>query len=53
MALVIREFETMVDETLQRIVNANIGITNIIPGSVIRTIIESLLNGFSVLFSIF
>lgn len=43
MALVIREFETMVDETLQRIVNANIGITNIIPGSVIRTIIESLL----------
>lgn len=43
MALVIREFETMVDETLQRIVNANIGITNIYPGSVIRTIIESLL----------
>lgn len=43
MALVIREFETMVDETLQRIVNANIGITNTIPGSVIRTIIESLL----------
>lgn len=43
MALVVREFETMVDETLQRIVNANIGITNIIPGSVIRTIIESLL----------
>lgn len=43
MALVTREFETMVDETLQRIVNANIGITNTIPGSVIRTIIESLL----------
>ena len=43
MPLVIREFETMVDETLQRIVDANIGITNTIPGSVIRTIIESLL----------
>lgn len=43
MPLIIREFETMVDETLQRIVNANIGITNTIPGSVIRTIIESLL----------
>lgn len=43
MPLVIRDFETMVDETLQRIVNANIGITNIIPGSVIRTIIESLM----------
>lgn len=43
MPLVTREFETMVDETLQRIVDANIGITNTIPGSVIRTIIESLL----------
>lgn len=43
MALIIREFETMVDETLQRIVNANIGITNTIPGSVIRTIIEALM----------
>lgn len=43
MPLIMREFETMVDETLQRIVNANIGITNTIPGSVIRTIIESLL----------
>lgn len=43
MPLIVREFETMVDETLQRIVNANIGITNTIPGSVIRTIIEALL----------
>lgn len=43
MSLVTREFETMVDETLQRIVNANIGITNVMPGSVIRTIIESIL----------
>lgn len=43
MALVIRDFETMVNETLQRIVDANIGITNTIPGSVIRTIIEALL----------
>lgn len=38
-----RDFETMVDDTLQRIVNANIGITNIAPGSVIRTIIEALM----------
>lgn len=43
MAIIMREFETMVNETLQRIVNANIGITNTMPGSVIRTIIESLL----------
>lgn len=43
MPLVNREFETMVNDTLQRIVDANIGITNTIPGSVIRTIIESLL----------
>jgi uncharacterized phage protein gp47/JayE len=43
MAMVIRDFETMVDETLQRIVNADIGITNIMPGSVIRTIVEALL----------
>lgn len=43
MALVMREFETMVDETLQRIVDANIGIKNTAPGSVIRTIIEALL----------
>ena len=43
MALVIREFETMVDDTLQRIVDANIGITNVLPGSVIRTIVEAIL----------
>ena len=43
MPLVTRDFNTMVDETLQRIVNANIGITNTFPGSVIRTIVESLL----------
>lgn len=43
MPLVVREFEPMVDETLQRIVNANIGITNTMPGSVIRTIVEALL----------
>lgn len=43
MPLVMREFETMVDETLQRIVDSNTGITNIMPGSVIRTIVESLL----------
>ena len=41
--LINREFETMIDETLSRIVNANIGITNIMPGSVIRTIVEALL----------
>lgn len=43
MPLITREFETMVDETLQRIVNANVGITNTMPGSVIRTIVESVL----------
>ena len=43
MALITRDFETMVDETLQRIVDANVGITNTIPGSVIRTIIEALM----------
>lgn len=43
MPLVIREFETIVEDTLQRIVNANVGITNTMPGSVIRTIVESLL----------
>lgn len=39
----IREFETMVEDTLQRIVDANIGITNIYPGSVVRTIVEAIL----------
>lgn len=39
----IREFETMVDETLQRIVGADIGITNVYVGSVIRTIIEAIM----------
>lgn len=39
----VREFETMVDETLQRIVNSNIGITNIYPGSVVRTLVEAIL----------
>lgn len=39
----IREFETMVDDTLQRIVGANIGITNVYVGSVIRTIIEAIM----------
>ena len=43
MPLVVRGFETMVDDTLKRIVDANVGITNIMPGSVIRTIIESVL----------
>lgn len=43
MAIVTREFETMVDDTLQRIVDANAGITNIMPGSVVRTIVEALL----------
>ena len=39
----VREFETMVDETLQRIVDANVGITNVFAGSVIRTIVENIL----------
>ena len=40
---IVREFETMVDDTLQRIVDANVGITNTYPGSVIRTIVEAIL----------
>lgn len=39
----VREFENMVEDTLQRIVDADIGITNIYAGSVIRTIIEAIL----------
>lgn len=39
----VREFETMVDETLQRIVDANVGITNVFAGSIVRTIVENIL----------
>lgn len=40
----IKEFDQMVADTLQAIVNADVGITNTSPGSVIRTIVESILD---------
>lgn len=43
MALVERTLDEMVEGTLTRIVNANIGITNTSPGSVVRTIIEAIM----------
>lgn len=39
----VREFETMVEDTLQRIIDADVGITNVFAGSVIRTIVENIL----------
>lgn len=42
MAVQVKEFETMVQDTLRRIVNST-KITNTVPGSVVRTIVESLL----------
>lgn len=43
MALVIRDLEQMVEETLDRIVDSGIGITNRNASSVIRTIVESII----------
>lgn len=37
-----KDFDTMVDMVLKIIVNANVGITNTSPGSVVRTLVESL-----------
>lgn len=39
-----RDFETMVNDTCQRIVDADVGITNISIGSVTRTLIEAILS---------
>ena len=43
MSINIRDFDVMVNDTLQRIVDAGVGITNINVGSVIRTIVESII----------
>lgn len=42
MAIEIKEFEEMVNDTLRRITNST-GISNIRPGSVVRTLVESIL----------
>lgn len=42
--LEIREFEDMVEDTLQRIIDDGVGITNISIGSVTRSIVESILS---------
>lgn len=39
----VKELSIMISETLQKIVDANIGITNINAGSVVRTLVESIL----------
>lgn len=44
MALEIKDFDSMVGDTLQEIVDSGIGITNINVGSVIRTITEAILS---------
>lgn len=44
MALEIKDFDQMVNDTLQEIVDSGIGITNINVGSVIRTITEAILS---------
>lgn len=40
----IKDFEALVTDTLQSIVDADVGITNINNGSVVRTIVESILD---------
>lgn len=48
MGLVEREYENMVNDSLARIVGANIGINNTSPGSVSRTIVEAILSELDV-----
>ena len=43
MAITVREFETMVADTLSRIVNSGIGIDNTSTGSVVRTLVEAIM----------
>ena len=43
MAITIREFETMVADTLSRIINSGVGIDNTSTGSVVRTLVESIM----------
>ena len=40
----IKDFDQMVADTLQAIVDSGVGITNITPGSVVRTIVEAILD---------
>ena len=44
-----QDFDSMVSDTLQSIVDSGVGITNIAPGSVIRTIIEAILDNVDVI----
>jgi len=44
MGLQLKDFDNMTDNVLTKIVNSNIGITNINDGSVIRTIVESIMS---------
>ena len=43
MAITIREFETMVADTLSRIINSGVGIDNTSTGSVVRTLVEAIM----------
>ena len=43
MAISIREFETMVTDTLSRIVNSGVGIDNTSTGSVVRMLVEAIM----------
>lgn len=45
----IREFEDMVDDTCQRIVDSEVGITNVGVGSVTRTLVEAIVSEIDVL----
>lgn len=49
MALQIKEFDQMVDDTITRIIDSGIGITNASPGSVVRTLVEAILPEIDVL----
>lgn len=49
MALAIRDFDTMVDDILARIVSANVGITDTGRGSVVRTLVESIVAELDIL----
>lgn len=44
----LREFEDMVDDTLQRIVDDDVGITNTSIGSVVRTLVEAIISEIDV-----
>lgn len=48
MAIEFRDFDNMVEDTCQRILDANIGITNTSEGSVTRTLVEAILSEVSI-----